>query len=152
MRVRAALFSPNSGIVEAEGLVRALARLCGEHDAFVLTGSPLTGADSGTSCIELRTPAETIRARSVVNAAGLYADDVSATLGGESFRLPVPGSMPNWFRRGDGVALQSLFYRFRMRTVSAFIFRRPFRSVTLGPTRAIRIENDYEAIGSRWRF
>jgi L-2-hydroxyglutarate oxidase LhgO len=87
VRAKAAVFSPNSGILEAEALVHALSRLCAEHDAFVLAGSALMGADVDGHGAVLQTRAETIRAGIVVNAAGLFADDVSAMLGGEAFRI-----------------------------------------------------------------
>jgi L-2-hydroxyglutarate oxidase LhgO len=87
VRVRVALFSPNTGMLDAEALVHTLGRLCREKDAFLLPGSPLVGADATADGIALRTPAESITARCVVNAAGLYADTVSAILGGKPFTI-----------------------------------------------------------------
>jgi glycerol-3-phosphate dehydrogenase len=53
----------------------------------VLRASTLTGARRTGDRMELRTPHESILAATVVNAAGLYADDISRQLGGESFTI-----------------------------------------------------------------
>ena len=92
IRAVAAIFSPETGIVDAEALVRTLHRVGEAEGVIFLPGTKLVGADSDDDGIKLRTERETILAATVVNAAGLYADDVSRMLGGDAFTIyPVRG-------------------------------------------------------------
>jgi L-2-hydroxyglutarate oxidase LhgO len=87
IRAVAAVFSPETGIIDAEALVRTLLRAAEAHGVAFLPATRLVGADATPEGIALRTERETILARAVVNAAGLYADEVSRLLGGESFTI-----------------------------------------------------------------
>jgi L-2-hydroxyglutarate oxidase LhgO len=83
----AALYSPETGIVGAEELVKALLRAGEAAGVIFLPGTPLAGADRHADGMLLHTGRESILARTVVNAAGLYADEVSSLLGGERFTI-----------------------------------------------------------------
>src|SRR5258705_5422545 len=83
----AALLSPDSGILEAEVLVRTLARLISEEGGYVLPGTAFTAGEPNRDAIELVTPSERIHARAVVNAARTYAEQVSAAPGGPAVRI-----------------------------------------------------------------
>jgi len=83
----AALWSPESGVLDAESLVKTLLRSGADAGVLFLPGTRLVGADRSADGLVLHTDREAILARVVVNAAGLYADDVSCVLGGETFRI-----------------------------------------------------------------
>lgn len=87
VRAFAALWSPETGIIEAEAYVKTLEQLCKHHDVAIVVGSPLVGAEPHHDGIELVTPHERFVAGTVVNASGLYADIISKQLGGMDFTI-----------------------------------------------------------------
>jgi glycerol-3-phosphate dehydrogenase len=50
-------------------------------------GSPVVGIESASNAVHVVTPHERIEAHLVVNAAGLFADEVSAMAGGDAFTI-----------------------------------------------------------------
>ena len=96
----AALDVPSTGIVSAEELVHAYARVATNQGANIVTRAQVVSLEPARDTIrvglrigdEEDSQRETIEAKCVINAAGLFADEVAALLGNHSWRnYPVRG-------------------------------------------------------------
>jgi len=142
----AALNSPNTGILEAEALFRTFARLLTEHGGYVLPGTALTAAERNSNGIEIVTPSERIHAQSVVNAAGLYADEVSAALGGESFQIfPCRGEYAELVPSKRDLVTGLVYPTPHTHGLGTHLSKTIHGNVTLGPTASFQErKDDYE--------
>jgi glycerol-3-phosphate dehydrogenase len=82
-----ALWSPNTGIVEAEEYVKTLARLAKERGAHILTDTLLLDVQMQAELALLCTQREEFGARLVINCAGLYADEVARLFGYDKYTI-----------------------------------------------------------------
>jgi glycerol-3-phosphate dehydrogenase len=96
----AAIEVPSTGIVSAEELVHAYARIAQSQGAEIVTRARVVSMEptGGGVRVEISigdeedVQRETIEARCVINAAGLHADEVAAMLGNNSWKIyPVRG-------------------------------------------------------------
>ena len=135
-RARAAVHIPADGIVDSLRLTIGYAELAAQNGVRFLLSAPVTGFErEGDLLTAVHTPRGTLRARFVINAAGVRADAVSALAGGETFRC--------WPRQGQYWLLdRELGARFRKvvggvpdeHTRGIYCVPTTNRSLLLGPT------------------
>ena len=156
---RAALEAPSTGIVSAEELVKAYARAAIEAGANILTHARVTGLEASDSGVRVRIEVgdpedrerierEEVEARCVINAAGLFADEVAVLLGNRDYRIyPVRGEYAE-IARTRAHLINGLVYPLPHRdglSLGVHLTKTLWGTVLVGPTaRYIQEKNDYE--------
>ncbi len=111
----AALLSPSTGIVDSHGLMLALQGEAEQHGASLALKSPVLRGRAGAAGIELDVGGDeptSIRARTVVNSAGLGAPRLAASLDGFPRALVPPSYLckGNYFSLPGRAAFKRLIY------------------------------------------
>jgi len=155
----AALEVPSAGIVSSEELVKAYARVAQDRGASLLTHARVTRLEPQRDSVRVtiqvgdsenasNVVVETVEASCVVNAAGLYADEVAALLGNHRFRIyPVRGEYCELVRSKSHL-VQSLVYPLphpEGLSLGVHLTKTLWGTVLVGPTaRYVTEKNDYE--------
>src|SRR5574337_178472 len=156
---RAALEVPSTGIVASEELVKAYARVAAEHGASILTHARVTRLEPQHECVHVwiqvgdprdpgRLTEESVKARCVVNCAGLFADEVAAMLGNTRYRIyPVRGEYCELVRAKSHL-VNALVYPLphpEGLSLGVHFTRTLWDTVLVGPTACyVADKNDYE--------
>lgn len=94
------LFSPSTGIIDSHAFMSALRRDATEHGAEVVTSSPVMGGrvlDTGGFELAIGgAEPTTVRCRTLVNAAGLWAQNVARSIQG----VPASSIPAQYFAKG----------------------------------------------------
>jgi len=99
-----ALWSPETGWIDADAYVRALHAYVSRAGGVVLPGTEVLGVEPRGGGLVVVTSRERIEADALINAAGLHADDVSRRAGGEDFRIhPCRGEYAELAPRARGL-------------------------------------------------
>ncbi len=152
----AALEVPSTGIVASEELVKAYARVAAGQGAEIVTHAQVEQLEprKDSICVGIRIGdaeqsfTENMEARCVVNAAGLYADEVAAMLGNRRYRIyPVRGEYCELVRAKSHL-VNALVYPLphpEGLSLGVHFTRTLWGTVLVGPTaRYVADKNDYE--------
>jgi len=142
---------PSTGIVASEELVKAYARVATDQGANIVTHAKVERLERVDGKIRVRSEAGEIEARCLVNAAGLFADDVAAMLGSSMAKhkiYPVRGEYCEVVRAKADL-IRGLVYPLPHSdglSLGVHLTKTLWGTVLLGPTaHYIEDKNDYES-------
>ncbi|MEQ1472683.1 MAG: NAD(P)/FAD-dependent oxidoreductase [Candidatus Acidiferrum sp.] len=162
----AALYVPSTGIVSAEELVRTYARVATDRGAHIVTRARVVSLDAAAGGIRAEVKigdeigtrenaahnadakTEVVAARYVINATGLYADEVAALVGNRSWKIyPVRGEYCE-VRGTQAALINGLVYPMPHAdglSLGMHFTKTIWDTVLIGPTaRYVKEKDDYE--------
>lgn len=105
-----ALHSPHTAIVDFRRVAGAMAERLRHAGVQIRTGSALTGVRRADGVLHLETTSAVVRARHVINCAGLYADEVARLMGASPNVRIVPFRGEYYTLRPGQSVVRSLVY------------------------------------------
>ena len=88
IRAVAGLWAPSTGLVETESLLSTLSALATQNGVHIATGAGLESVEPSGGVLHVRAgEAGEIETRTLVNAAGLHADDVARLCGNSGYTI-----------------------------------------------------------------
>ncbi len=109
-----ALYAPTSGVIDATSLVGKLHALAEENGAMFATDRRVCAVRSSkngfTITMRTSTGAETFQTKQVINAAGLYSDDVARMVNPESIYQmdPIRGESAKFYAVRPGISMRGM--------------------------------------------
>ncbi len=144
----AAIEVPVTGIVMAEELVKAYARVATDRGASIVTNARVDRIEPVPGGLRVSSEAGEIETRCLVNSAGLYADEVATMLGYTRYKIhPVRGEYGEIVRAKSDL-LRGLVYPLPRRdglSLGIHLTRTLWDTVLIGPTaRYVDAKDNYE--------
>jgi glycerol-3-phosphate dehydrogenase len=147
---RTAILAPSTGILASEELVKAYARVAQERGANIVTHAKVERLEPQKDAVRVASTAGEIEARCVVNAAGLFADEIAAMLGSPLARhriYPLRGEYCE-IVRAKSYLVNSLVYPMphpEGLSLGVHLTKTLWGTVLVGPTACyVEDKNDYE--------
>ena len=136
------LLAPSGGIVVPFDLVFALTENAVANGAKLLVGTEVLGSKEEKDGFLVRTNRQPIRAKVIVNAAGLYGGEVAAMIGDHSIQLYARKGEEYLFdRKLEGLVRRTVFPLPSAISKGILVIPTVDGNIMIGPT-AHRVDND----------
>jgi len=131
----AALYSPTAGVISPYRLVYGLCESAADNGVEIYTGSEVRTIVKSGDCFEIATRERVFQSRYVINAAGLWADEISKMAGVNDFTItPRKGEEFILDKKQEHIVNHLLFPLPSKNSKGALVIRTADGNPMIGPT------------------